>query len=75
MNKGNHPALGAAKYHSGIEREIQIDHVGIQADRSIREAELAYADRMPRQSLQKTCAKCFTTGEDWLKAGTKRTDH
>lgn len=46
-----HPALGAANYHSGIEREIQIDHVGIQADRSIRESELAYADRMSRDTL------------------------
>ncbi|WNM63580.1 hypothetical protein [Candidatus Nitrospira neomarina] len=44
----SYPALAAAKCHSGIVGEIQIDYGGIQADRSIREPDLAYVDRMSR---------------------------
>lgn len=46
-----HPALCAAKFHSGTERETQVDHGGIQADRFIRESELACADRLSRDKL------------------------
>lgn len=44
----SYPALAAAKCHSGIVGEIQIEYGGIQAARSIRESDLAYADRMSR---------------------------
>jgi hypothetical protein len=68
-----HCALGAPKYHSGLVREIQIDHGGIQADRSIRESERAYADRMSRDTLLNSIEDLWKVLHDrWVLAEERR---